>query len=203
EGQIDAHISPISPRVGGVVTAVYVNDNQGVEAGAVLFQIDPTDYKVAVERAKGELAEAEAAAQGARSSIPVTSIGASSNVSTAAAGVREVQAGVAVAQKGVATAQSRVKSAQARLQEADANATSAPEQVAVTRAQAGSAQARVQQRKAALDQALLNLQYATVKAPIAGVVGNKTVQVGQMAQAGQQMLALIALDNVWVTVNFK
>jgi len=279
DAQIDAHISPISPRVGGTVIAVYVNDNQEVKAGATLFQIDPTDYKVAVQQAMGELADAVAAAQGARSSIPVTSIGASSNMSTAAAGVREVQAGVAVAQKNVDTARSRVQSAQAKLQEAEANATkaakdlerykqlvskeeisrqqydaavaaaeaaqatvasnrasvaeaeqgvataqsqvlqahaqesraeagvraasSAPEQVAVTRAQAGSAQARVQQKEAALEQAQLNLQYTTVKAPVAGVVGNKTVQVGQLAQAGQQMLALIPLDDVWVTVNFK
>src|SRR5260370_867203 len=75
--------------------------------------------------------------------------------------------------------------------------------VAVTRAQAGSAQARVQQKQAALEQAQLNLQYTTVKAPVTGVVGNKTVQVGQVAQAGQQMLAIIPLDDVWVTVNFK
>jgi membrane fusion protein (multidrug efflux system) len=47
------------------------------------------------------------------------------------------------------------------------------------------------------------VQYTTVKAPIAGVVGNKTVQVGQVAQAGQQMLALISLDDVWITANFK
>jgi membrane fusion protein (multidrug efflux system) len=279
DAQIDAHISPISPRVAGTVIAVYVHDNQEVAAGAALFQIDPTDYKVAVDQAAGELADAEAAAQAARSSVPVTSIGAKGNVSTAAAGVSETQAGVAVAQKQVATAQARVKSAQARLQEAEANSTkaakdldrykllvakeeisrqqydaavaaaeaaratvesnrasvaeaeqgvataqsqvqqaraqvaraeaavsaasSAPEQVAVTRAQAGSAQGRVQQKRAELQQAQLNLQYTTVTAPIAGVVGNKTVQVGEMAQAGQQMLAIISLDDVWVTVNFK
>ena len=279
DAQVDGHISPISPRVGGTVVAVNVNDNQEVQPGTVLFQIDPTDYKVAVDQAAGELADAEATAQAARSSVPVTSTNASSNISTAAAGVHEASAGVTVAEKNVATAQARVKSAQARLQEAEANATkaskdlerykqlvakeeisrqqydaavaaaeaaratvesnrasvaeaeqgvagaesqvqqaraqvaraeaavraasSAPEQVAVTRAQAGSAQARVQQKKAELEQARLNLQYTTVKAPIAGVVGNKTVQVGQVAQAGQQMLALISLDDVWVTANFK
>ena len=66
-----------------------------------------------------------------------------------------------------------------------------------------SAQARVQQKQAQLQQAQLNLQYTTVKAPVAGVVGNKTVQVGQVVQAGQQLLAIIPLDDVWVTVNFK
>jgi membrane fusion protein (multidrug efflux system) len=279
DAQIDGHISPISPRVGGTVIAVYVNDNQDVAAGTTLFQIDPTDYKVAVDQAAGELADAQSAARAAQSSVPVTSIGSGANISTASAGVREAQAGVAVAQKGVATAQARVRSAQARQQEAEANATkaskdldryrqlvakeeisrqqfdaavaaadasqatvasnrasvaeaeqavasaesqvqqaraqvaraeaavaaasSAPQQVAVTRAQAGSAQARVQQKEAELHQAKLNLQYTTVKAPVAGVVGNKTVQVGEVVQAGQQSLAIIPLDDVWVTVNFK
>jgi membrane fusion protein (multidrug efflux system) len=261
------------------VIAVYVNDNQEVAAGTTLFQIDPTDYKVAVDQAAGELADAQSAARAAQSSVPVTSIGATANISTATAGVHEAQAGLAAAQKGVASAQARVKSAQARLQEAEANATkaskdldryrqlvakeeissqqfdaavaaaeasqatvasnrasvaeaeqgvataesqvqqaraqvaraeagvaaasSAPQQVAVTRAQAGSAQARVQQKQAELQQAQLNLQYTTVKAPVAGVVGNKTVQVGQVVQSGQQVLAIIPLDDVWVTVNFK
>src|SRR5580704_9082422 len=62
DAQIDGHISPISPRVGGTVIAVYVNDNQEVAAGTTLFQIDPTDYKVAVDQAAGELADAQSAA---------------------------------------------------------------------------------------------------------------------------------------------
>jgi membrane fusion protein (multidrug efflux system) len=71
------------------------------------------------------------------------------------------------------------------------------------KARAASAEARVAQSRAALQQAELNLQYATVKAPIAGIVSRKTVEVGQIVQAGQPLLALIPLDNVWITANFK
>jgi membrane fusion protein (multidrug efflux system) len=120
--------------------------------------------------------------------------------------VESNRASVAEAEQGVASAESQVQQARAQVARAEAAvgaASSAPQQIAVSRAQAGSAQARVQQKQAELQQAQLNLQYTTVKAPVAGVVGNKTVQVGQVAQAGQQLLAIIPLDDVWVTVNFK
>jgi membrane fusion protein, multidrug efflux system len=279
DAEIDGHIAPISPRVGGAVVDIKVTDNQEVKAGDVLFQIDPADYKVAVDQAVAELTDAQATAQGAQANVPVTSIGTSSNISTAEAGVSEAAAGVSVAQKNVGATQAKVQSTQAKLQEAEANytkanqdleryrqlvekeeisrqqfdaavataaaaratvesnralvaeaqqdvaaaesqvqqaraqdaralaavraASSAPQQVAATRAQAASAQAKVQQKQAALDQAQLNLQYTTVKAPFTGVIGNKTVQLGQVVQAGQQTMALIRLDDVWVTANFK
>jgi membrane fusion protein (multidrug efflux system) len=279
DAQIDGHVSPISPRVGGTVTAVYVNDNQEVQPASVLFQIDPTDYRVAVERAQADLEDAIAAAKGAQATVPVTSISTSSNVSTAEAGLKEAIAGVAVADKAVGGAEARLRAAQARLAEAQANATRAtrdlerykllvakdeisqqqfdaaqaaadaalatvasmraavadaeqavaqaqgqaqqararvstaeaavraasagPQQVEATKAQASSAEARVQQREAALEQARLNLAYTTVHAPLAGVVGNKTVEVGQVLQPGQPTLSIIPLDDVWVTANFK
>src|SRR5215831_14698154 len=125
DAQIDGHISPISARVSGTVISVAVVDYQQVAEGQTLFQIDPTDYKVQVDQAAAELADAEAAAKGAQSSVPVTSISANSNISTAEAGVREAAAGVAVAREGVGTAEAKLKSAQAKLQEAEANATKA------------------------------------------------------------------------------
>ena len=130
-------------------------------------------------------------------------------VATAAAAratVESNRAMIAEAQQGVATAQSQVQQSRAQESRAEADvraASSAPQQVASTRAQAASAQAKVQQKKAELDQAQLNLQYTTVKAPFDGVIGNKTVQLGQVIQPGQQTMALIRLDDVWVTANFK
>jgi membrane fusion protein (multidrug efflux system) len=73
----------------------------------------------------------------------------------------------------------------------------------VTRARANAAVAKVQQAKAALDQARLNLQYTTIRAPSNGVVSRKTIEVGQVIQAGQPLMALVSLDDVWVTANFK
>src|ERR1700730_381785 len=83
DAQIDGHIVPVAPRVGGTVQAVKAADNQFVDVGTVLVEIDPRDYEVAVERARADVAEAEASAQAARTSVPVTSTNAASQVSTA------------------------------------------------------------------------------------------------------------------------
>ena len=72
----------------------------------------------------------------------------------------------------------------------------------VSKAQFSSADASVAQKKAALDQALLNLQYCTIVAPVAGVV-SKNVEVGMNVQPGQQLISIVPLDDVWVTANFK
>ncbi|MBE3134829.1 MAG: HlyD family secretion protein, partial [Acidobacteria bacterium] len=82
-------------------------------------------------------------------------------------------------------------------------ARTGPEQVTVTRARERSADARVKLARAALDQAHLNLGYATVKAPSAGVISKKSVEAGQVIQPGQPLLAIVSLDQVWVTANFK
>ena len=73
DAQIDAHVAQIAARVGGTVLRVPVKDNQPVEADATLVEIDPRDYQIAVDKARAELADAEAAAQAARSNVPITS----------------------------------------------------------------------------------------------------------------------------------
>ncbi|MBI4487306.1 MAG: HlyD family secretion protein, partial [Acidobacteria bacterium] len=110
------------------------------------------------------------------------------------------------AEAGIRVAESRLVKARAGEQQAQAGlraAQTGPEQVAAMRARAASAQARVAQSKAALQQAELNLRYTMVKAPAAGVVGRRTAEVGQIVQPGQPLMALIALDEVWITANFK
>jgi membrane fusion protein (multidrug efflux system) len=71
------------------------------------------------------------------------------------------------------------------------------------RSRAQSAEATVEQKKAELDAAQLNLQYTTVVSPVNGVVTNRTVEVGQNVQPGQEMMRIINLDDIWVTANFK
>ncbi|HMB81024.1 MAG TPA: biotin/lipoyl-binding protein, partial [Vicinamibacterales bacterium] len=73
DAQVDAHVTQISARVGGTITQVNVDDNQLVDAGALLVQLDPGDYKVAVDKARAELADAEAVAVAAQSNVPITS----------------------------------------------------------------------------------------------------------------------------------
>src|SRR5262249_50722993 len=121
DAQIDAHISPISPRVGGTVIAVYVDDNQLVQEGTVLLQLDPADYKVAVSQAQAELANAEAAARAATQTVPVPRLSSTGRLSGAEAGLRAAEAAVIVAEKNAAAAEAAYKSALARVQEAEAN----------------------------------------------------------------------------------
>jgi membrane fusion protein (multidrug efflux system) len=279
DAQVDAHLTQMAARVSGTVTKVAVDDNQLVEAGALLVELDPRDYQVAVDKARAELADAEATAVAAQSSIPITSTTAASNVTTARGGITQAQGGVAASETEIEASRARIVSAQARLREAEANAaksardverlrgllakdeisrqmfdaTSAtaeaqkaavdsarsqvaeaeaglrvaesklaqarageqqahaemqtaqtgPSQVAATRARASAAEARAQQFRAALAQAELNLQYTTVKAPVRGIVSKKGINVGQVVQAGQPLLAIVQIDDVWVTANYK
>jgi membrane fusion protein, multidrug efflux system len=123
DAQVDAHVIPMAPRVGGVVLRVPVNDNQVVEAGAVLVEIDPRDYQVAVDKARAELADADAAAIAAQSNVPITSTTATSNVGSAQASVDQARGAVDAAARDVDVARARLTAAQARLREAQANAT--------------------------------------------------------------------------------
>jgi membrane fusion protein, multidrug efflux system len=124
----------------------------------------------------------------------------------ARATVESAQAAVAEATQAVSVAESRRIQATGLVTQADADlrtAHTAPDQVAVTRARAQSAEARVRMSQAALEQATLNLAYTTVKAPFAGRVSKKSVEAGQVIQPGQPLLALVPVENVWVTANFK
>ena len=83
DAQVDAGVTPIAARVGGTVVSVPIVDNQQVNEGTVLVEIDKRDYEIALERARAELADAEASAAAARAGVPITSTTAASNVTTA------------------------------------------------------------------------------------------------------------------------
>jgi membrane fusion protein, multidrug efflux system len=265
DAQIDGHVSSISARVSGHVMRLNVQDNQYVEAGTVLLEIDPTDYQVAVDRAQADYNDAKAAADAAAVNVPVTSVNTTSQLSSADADVINAQAGikvthqqfdaakanlqqaaannvkaqndlvrytqlvekqeisqqqydqaVAAAKAGAAgveaaratadAAEAQVTQAQGKLAQALASqqyAKTGPKQITIIRARAESALAAAARKKADLDQAKLNLSYTRVIAPAAGVVSNRTVEIGQNVQAGQALLNLISLDDIWATANFK
>ncbi len=103
------------------------------------------------------------------------------------------------AEAAVAAAQKAAVAAQARL----AQASTSREQIDIVSARAASAAAKVEMARAALEQARLNLSYTEVRAQVSGVVSRRTVEVGQVVQPGQPLLALVSLDDIWVTANFK
>src|SRR5206468_900111 len=94
DAQVDAHVTPISARVGGTIQKVGVGDNQEVAAGTLLVELDPGDYRVAVAKARAELADAEATAVAAHSNVPVASAAAVGNVSTAEGSVAQAKGAV-------------------------------------------------------------------------------------------------------------
>jgi membrane fusion protein (multidrug efflux system) len=265
DAQVDGHVNSISARVAGHVIKLNVQDNQYVEAGTVLVEIDPTDYQVAVDRARADFNDAKAAADAAGVDVPITTVSTSSQLSSANADVTNAQAGIKAARQqfeaskanlaqadannvkaqndleryqqlvqkqeisqqqfdqavasakasaaaveaakaGADAAEAQVTQAQSKLAQAQANqrsAATAPKQVAVTRAHADSALAAAQRKKADLDQAQLNLQYTKIVAPVNGIVSNRTVEVGQNVQPGQELMKIIPLDDIWITANFK
>jgi membrane fusion protein, multidrug efflux system len=265
DAQVDGHIYPVSSRIGGKVIAVKVDNNQQVQEGQVLVQLDPTDYEVAVQRAEADLSQAQANTQAALTQVPITSTATSSQISSAGAGVEEATAGISVAQQQYEAAQARVREAEAnyikaqkdveryrplaekqeisrqqfdqavatadalkamvetakanadavarqvtqaraRLSEAraqQASTASGPQLIAAQRARAASSQAAAGMSKAMLEQARLNLKYTTILAPVAGVVGKRSVETGQQVQPGQELLSIVPLNELWVTANFK
>jgi len=124
----------------------------------------------------------------------------------ARAAVAGTRASVAEAQGNVDVAMARRTQARGAIVQARAQTSAAatgPQQVALIRARAAAARAEAQQARAAVDQARLDLDRTTVRAAAAGVVSRRSVEIGQVVQPGQPLMALTALDDVWVTANFK
>ena len=265
DAQIDGHLNPLSARVGGHVLKLLVEDNQYVQVGQPLAQIDPRDYEVIVERAKADYDNAVAAAKAAGVNVPITTTSTGSQLEAAEAAVTSARASMRAAQQqydaataqvaqadannakaqndlarykqlvskqeisqqqydqayaaaqassaeldarraAAGAAQQQVKAAQSQITQVEADmrtARTGPQQVRIMRSRADSAAAAVEASKAALDQAQLNLSYTTIVAPVNGVVTNRTLEVGQNVQSGQELMRIINLDDIWVTANFK
>jgi membrane fusion protein, multidrug efflux system len=265
DAQVDGHINSVSARISGHVLKLDVDDYQYVAAGTVVVEIDPADYQVAYNRAKADFDNAQAAAEAAGVTVPITSVNTSAQVSSTQADVNSARAGIQAAKQEYEAAQAQLAEAEAnntkaqndlqrykqlvekqeisqqqydqayaaaaanaatvagarasaqaarqqvtqaegKLVQAEANyryAATAPRQMRVTRARAAEALAAAELKKAALDQAALDLEYTKVRAPINGIISNRTVEVGQNVSPGQQMLNVIDLDDIWITANFK
>ena len=122
DAQVDARVTQIASRVSGTIAKVAVGDNELVEAGTLLVELDPRDYQVAVDKVRAELADAEAAAVAAQSSVPITTTTAASHLTTARGGIAQAESAISAAEKEVEAARARLVSAQARLRETEANA---------------------------------------------------------------------------------
>jgi len=267
DAQVDGHINVVSSRISG--TVVYVNprieNNQYVESGTLLVELDPSDYEAALDHARADLATREGSARSADVNVPITNASAFSQLTLAEAAVDEAEAALATEEANRAAAQHRVQQDQAisaraerdrirykslveagvvsqldydareaealaDAQTVDADlalvraeeqkiaqgkklilqreaqvgaARTAPERVSDAKAKSESSIGQVSQAKSDVRTAELNLGYTKIYAPVSGVIGRKTVELGHRIQPGQSLLAIVPLDDIWVTADFK
>jgi membrane fusion protein (multidrug efflux system) len=113
DAQADVHLYPVSARVSGYVVQVNVNDNQWVEKGTVLVEIDPKDYEVAVAQAQANLASAEATARSLNITVPITSVNTSSQLRFTASDIENTKAGIIAAERQLTAAHAQLEQAEA------------------------------------------------------------------------------------------
>ena len=184
DAQADLHLYPVSARISGYVVKVNVDDNQWVQRGATLVEIDSKDYEVAVAQAQANLASAEATAQSLNITVPITSVNSSSQLKFTASDIENANAGVIAAERQLTAAHAQVDAAEANdaraqddlhrykllvdkrevaqqvYDQAVATAKSSTAAVAAARANEAAAQQFVQQAQSRAVQADANHQYA-------------------------------------------
>jgi membrane fusion protein (multidrug efflux system) len=293
DAQVEASVVVVAARVAGPVTRVLVRDNEDVQEGQVIVEIDPRDYEIRVDQARAALAMAVASERAAQTEVPLTRETSESRIRQSRAAVEQARVAVDVGRAQVAEARARLEGRRAAVAAAEADTTAAEAmldrarrdnermarlltqglvsvadhdtaqttertaaagleavrrrlsqaereaeqaaaeertrglsvqqaerrareveallaesesqraQVPMKEAGAGRATAGVEQAQADLAAAELALAKTKVRAPLNGVIAKKSVEVGQLVQAGQPLMAVVPLHGVWVVANFK
>jgi len=222
DAAVDGRFVPVLAKVSGYVQRVGVDENRPVAEGALLVQIEPSEYQSKLAQADADLAaarataggggtegQAQAAVQGAsnqREALNAQIDAARANLTKANADLarmKELAGKQIVSKQQLDAAQATADGAAATLMGLQRQESAAG--AGVTNAQAGVrlATARLQAAQAARDNAALQLSYATVTAPTSGIVTRKQVEPGQLVQVGQPLLMIVSDTGVWVTANFK
>jgi membrane fusion protein (multidrug efflux system) len=175
DAQVDGNASAIASRVAGTVVAVRVEDNVRVKQGDALVELDPADYRIAVQQAQASLDQARYQR------------------------LAEAQANARLAGIDLGRSRRLVDAGSLARQDLDTHQATADVRVA----EVAAARAAIDGAQAALDQARLNLEYTHVKAPVAGIVAQKQVNVGDRVQPAQELLAVVQVDDLWITANYK
>jgi len=214
---VTGHVHPVSARIAGVVSKVLIDDNQVVKEGQVIAELDPFDQQVKVDQIKAQIASAgqqviQADAQVAQ---------ANAQASAAAAQVAQSQANALRAAQDAerygqlyttqmkAVSKAELDAATAARTAASADVAARKDSAVAAKAQIGAAtsarevlKAQINVLQVQLRDAEQQLAYNVIKAPVAGRIGKRTLEVGQRIQPGQQLTAIVQ-DNVWVVANFK
>jgi membrane fusion protein, multidrug efflux system len=216
DAYVKADNTTIAPKVSGYLREVLVGDNERVSAGEVLARIDERDFRVALDQARSDVAAAQAAIASKQAQLGVqqTVIDAARatvdvDKATVTFAAQENKRYTDLASTGYGSvqnaqqAQSRIAGAQAAVQRDTANLASALKQVDLLKAEIAQATASLARANAAQNQAELNLGYTSVVAPIDGIVGNRSLRVGQFVQAGTQLMSVVPATGAYVVANYK
>ncbi len=216
DAYVTAHYATIAPRVSGQVVSVDVEDNQPVRAGQILVTLDDRDFRASLANDEGMLARDRAqadnyAAQIAR--LPSQVAQSQASVPSASAQLVFAQANERryrnLAQSGAGTFQERqqadmaLRQAEASMAGAEAGLSSTQHQLPVLRAQYAAAMGTVRSDQAAVDQARLNLSYTRITSPLDGMVGQRSVQVGNYVGPGAALMALVPLGRAFIVANYR
>lgn len=199
---IDGNIHTIAAKISGTVRNIAVADNQHVKEGDLLLEIDPADYSVryreassAVHAEKAKLSEAETRIEAAKANLELQR----ANLKLAEI---EKARSENLYQKEVLP-RDRYDRAMTAYEVAAAQVKAAEEQLRSAESQKLTQRSTIRQKEATAALAELNYQYTKVYAPAAGYVTKKSVQVGNQIQAGQPLMAVVGLHDIWVTANYK
>ena len=216
DAYVKAETVTIAPRVSGFVTEVKVGDLQTVAAGDVLAVVDPGDAQLAVKAAEAKLTTQDAtlaridaqigAAKAAIEQAEASLVAARADVARTEADFERAQTLVktnAGTRQALDTARANRDRTAANVDVAEAGVASARAALAVVEGQGREAASLRGELAVALDRTRRDLSFTEVRAPFAGVVGNKVVQAGMYVAPGTRLLALVPLDEVYVEANFK
>ena len=208
DAQVEGHIIPTLARVNGYVAEVSARENQGVTAGQLLVRLDDREFiarlaqaeadvqsALAAEGVRGHVGQAEAQIAAARASVTQAEANATRARQDADRAERLAARGIVssaqldAAVTGAAAAEAGLEAARKQVQAAEAGWT--------------GASARANSARAARDRAALDLSYTRIVAPRTGIVSRKTVELGAYVQAGQALMSVVPLDDIWVVANLK
>ncbi|MBS1542887.1 MAG: HlyD family secretion protein [Bacteroidetes bacterium] len=216
DAQVDGNIVPVNARVGAFVASVHVKDNEAVKQGDLLVTLDTAELSTRVAQARAAYESARTAISVARS----TAEDARLSRDLVASGVEEPKTNLWKAKKEYAryedlymqnlATQQQFDNVKADLEKAQAQYNMAMQRVRSSEGQLNTAlsQLKMAEANAAVrlrdyDYAKLQLSYAQVHAPVDGMVSKKSIQPGQLVQAGQPLMALVQQNEMWVTANYK
>jgi len=214
DAEIDGNVTQMASQVAGRVIAIKFADNQHVNAGQTLIEIDPRDYQAKLDDVLAQQQSASAQVQQAKAQLGVQQANldqAQANVAVAQADLTQAQQDYnrfhrinpeAVTRQQIDQADAAFHSQTAKLAAAKQAVEGARAQIESAKGQVAAAEASLRQAAANVETARLQLSYTTIVAPVAGRVTHRTVNVGDYVQPGQALFALVQ-DDLWVTANFK